>query len=184
LTAEREPETPPPVEDEVETVTHCARHPNVETSLLCGRCSTPICPRCLVQTPVGARCPTCANVRRLPTVDVKPIFLARGLAAAVATGLAVGAFWGFATSGRGGGFVGFFIIFVALGIGWALGEAVSVATNRKRSVALQACAVFGVVVAYIVHNIVAGNALLPAGDFWGYVATVLAAFFAAQRLQR
>src|SRR5581483_6371595 len=180
MTAEREPET----QAGSEGLMHCARHPQVETALTCGRCGTPICPRCLVQTPVGARCPTCANVRRLPTVDVKPVFLARGLAAAVVAGVAVGAFWGFATSGRSSGFVGFFIIFVALAIGWALGEAVSVATNRKRGPALQACAVLGVVLAYLVHNVVAGIPVLPAGDFWGYVATGLAAVFAAQRLQR
>src|SRR5581483_3983651 len=145
MTAEREPET----QAGSEGLMHCARHPQVETALTCGRCGTPICPRCLVQTPVGARCPTCANVRRLPTVDIKPVFLARGFAAAVVAGVAVG-----------------------------------VATNRKRGPALQACAVVGVVLAYLVHNVVAGIPVLPAGDFWGYVATGLAAVFAAQRLQR
>ena len=39
----------------------CARHPSVETTLRCGRCETPICPRCLVHTPVGARCPDCGQ---------------------------------------------------------------------------------------------------------------------------
>jgi hypothetical protein len=43
---------------------HCARHPSVETYLRCGRCDTPICPKCQVMTPVGSRCPTCARVRR------------------------------------------------------------------------------------------------------------------------
>lgn len=163
---------------------YCARHPQVVTVLRCGRCETPICPRCLVQTPVGARCPTCANVRRIPTIDIKPVFLARGFAAAVAAGLAAGGFWGLAAGGRGGGIGGFFIIFVAFGIGWAMSEAVSLATNRKLGPALQGCAIFGVALAYLVHNAVAGTALLPQGDFWGYAATVLAAVFAAQRLQR
>jgi hypothetical protein len=40
--------------------TTCARHRNVETYLRCGKCGTPICPKCLVHTPVGARCPKCA----------------------------------------------------------------------------------------------------------------------------
>ena len=42
----------------------CARHSDTETSLTCGRCETPICVRCLVQTDVGIRCRTCAPVRR------------------------------------------------------------------------------------------------------------------------
>jgi hypothetical protein len=164
-----------------ENETRCARHPQVATELRCGRCDTPICPRCLVQTPVGARCPTCANVRRIPTVDVKPIFLVRGLGAALVAGVAVGAFWGYATGGRG--FFGFLMIFVAMGIGWAVSEAVSLATNRKRGTALQACSIIGVVLSYFVHNLVAGDPLLPAGDIWGYVATAFAATFAASRLR-
>jgi len=33
----------------------CARHRNT-TQLTCARCGKPICPRCLVQTPVGFMC--------------------------------------------------------------------------------------------------------------------------------
>lgn len=164
-------------------LTYCARHPQVETALRCGRCGTLICPRCLVQSPVGSRCPACANVSKIPTLDVKPLFALRGLAAAVATGLAVGGVWGFITSGRGG-FAGFFIIFIAMGIGYAMAEAISIATNRKLGTALQACAIAGCVLAYLTRNVVAGDPLLPAGDIWGYIATALAAFFAAQRLSR
>jgi hypothetical protein len=184
LAEDSRPDLTSPAAPETDGVVYCARHPQVETALLCGRCSTPICPRCLVQTPVGARCPTCANVRRIPTIDVKPVFLVRGFLAAVAAGLAVGGVWGFMTSGRGTGFVGFFILFLAMGVGYALAEAVSLATNRKLGPALQACAVLGVLLAYVVHNAVAGIPLLPAGDFWGYMATILAAVIAAQRLAR
>ncbi len=42
----------------------CSRHANIETDLSCGRCGTPICPRCLVQTDVGIRCPRCASPAR------------------------------------------------------------------------------------------------------------------------
>jgi hypothetical protein len=39
----------------------CAYHPNAETELACGRCNTPICPRCLIHTEVGIRCPKCCQ---------------------------------------------------------------------------------------------------------------------------
>jgi hypothetical protein len=187
MTADPEPETEnqttPPAEEETEVETYCARHPNVSTTLACGRCGTPICPRCLVQTPVGARCPTCANVRRLPTVDVKPVFLVRGLAAAIGAGIVVGGFWGLALPARSTGVLGFFVFFLAMGIGYAIGEAIGAATNRKRSTALQGCAIFGAVLASLVHNVVSGSVLLPQGDLFGYLAMIGAAFFAAQRLQ-
>lgn len=154
--------------------------------MLCGRCGTPICPRCLVQTPVGARCRPCANVRLLPTFDVKPVFIARGLAAALASGAVAGAIWGTVTGGRPF-FLGIFmILIVGIALGWAVGEAVSVATNRKRSPVLQACAVVGVITAYLVHNVVVGQALFPTGSPWvyqEYFAAGLAAVYAASRLR-
>jgi hypothetical protein len=174
------PDGSPEVTGLTEDLTYCARHPQVETGLHCGRCGTPICPRCLVQTPVGARCPDCANVRRLPTVDVPISYALRGLAAALASGAAVGAFWGYAVGDLR--FVGFFTFLIALGIGWVISESVSAATNHKRGRVLQACAVAGVLLAYVLHNVVAGEAPLPAGDLWGYLATAVAAAFAASRL--
>jgi hypothetical protein len=168
------------VEQSAADVTYCARHPEVETYLRCGRCDTPICPRCLVQTPVGARCPTCANVSRLPTMDVTTPFLLRGLGAALVAGAALGAFWGYLSGGR----FGLFLIFlVGIGLGWAMAEAVSLATNRKRSTTLAACAVAGIVLAFFVRNIVADEGLLPRDDIWGYVAAVIAAFYASSRLR-
>lgn len=41
-------------------VMYCARHPTTETMLRCGRCDTPICPRCMIHSGVGIRCPDCA----------------------------------------------------------------------------------------------------------------------------
>src|SRR3990170_799662 len=45
----------------------CARHPNVETGLRCAACGTPICPDCMVETPVGMKCPDCG---RLPLPSI------------------------------------------------------------------------------------------------------------------
>jgi hypothetical protein len=163
-------------------VFYCARHPQVETVLRCGRCDTPICPRCLVQTPVGARCRDCANVRTIPTLDVTPVFLARGIAASLVVGGIVGAIWGVVSGGRGFGFVGFFLIFIAMGIGFCVAEAVSRATNRKRANSLQWIAASGVIFAYLVHNVVAYGAVIVTNDIWGMIAAAFGAFWAYQRI--
>ena len=101
----------------------CAAHPTVETALRCGRCDVPICPRCLVQTPVGARCASCARLRPHPLYEVHPRHYLRaaavGLGVALAGGLVVP-------------FIPFFTLFAILFLGWLTGEAVSVAANRKR----------------------------------------------------
>jgi membrane associated rhomboid family serine protease len=41
----------------------CYRHPNRETGVSCSSCGRPICPDCMTPTPVGMRCPECANQR-------------------------------------------------------------------------------------------------------------------------
>ena len=59
----------------------CAAHPQTETYLSCGKCGKPICPACLVQTPVGARCKKCANVRPDLVYHISTPYLLRAIAA-------------------------------------------------------------------------------------------------------
>jgi hypothetical protein len=68
----------------------CATHPKTETVLKCGRCETPICPRCTVHTPVGARCRSCASNKSSPLFHASPTQYALASLAAVASGLALG----------------------------------------------------------------------------------------------
>ena len=158
----------------------CTNHPNVDTELTCGRCEKPICVRCVVQTPVGGRCRQCAGIRRLPTYHISPAYLARGTAAALASGVAAGAAWWLVLGYRASLLFG---VLVALGLGYAVGEAVSRATNRKSGPPLQALAVGGVIIAYLVRNVLEGAPLLPADDTLGYVILAVAALVAMGRLR-
>ena len=40
----------------------CIRDSGVQTNLSCSRCGNPICPKCMVYTPVGSKCPDCASI--------------------------------------------------------------------------------------------------------------------------
>jgi len=157
----------------------CARHPNVETELSCGRCETPICPRCAVFTDVGARCPTCAPARKLPQFEIGPVYLLRGAAAALAAGAGLGAVWGVLLPGR----IGLFGLLLAALLGYLIAEAVSAATNRKSGTPLQVVAASGAIAAYLIHNLIAGNELLPADDLFGYIAVIVAGAVAISRLR-
>ena len=157
----------------------CARHRNVETELTCGRCETPICPRCVVFTDVGARCPTCAPARKLPQFEVGFVFLLRGAAAALAAGAALGTVWGALLPG-GLGFLG---LLLAAGLGYVIAEAVSAATNRKAGTTLQVIAAGGALTAYLVRNLVIGDGLLPTDDLFGYIAVIVAGAVAISRLR-
>jgi hypothetical protein len=162
----------------------CATHPDIETELGCSRCGKPICPRCMVHTPVGARCRECANVRRIPTYNVSSAILLRGIGSAAAGGLAVGVAWAFFN------LVTYFLYgaLAGLAIGYAIGEIVSLSTNRRAGPPLQAMAVGGVVLAFVVRL---GLLLLIGGwglhdvrtDIVGLIAVSVAAFMAAGRLR-
>ncbi len=126
----------------------CARHPTIETGLACGRCATYICPRCMIPTPVGARCPDCARVTRLPTYDVQPSFATRASMAGLITGVVVGFIWWFILNNLGG--VPFLPWLVSVAAGYVIGEAISRSTNRKRGQTLALIAGISVGAAVIV----------------------------------
>ncbi|MER3397852.1 MAG: hypothetical protein C4315_07855 [Chloroflexota bacterium] len=125
----------------------CATHPEVETYLRCGRCGRPICPRCLVQTPVGARCRDCARPQRLPTFELgAPGYLKLvpvGLGAVILAGVA----WAVVLplSLR----LGLLGILAGAAIGYLVGEAVTLAFNRKRATLLAVTAGLSVVLGFL-----------------------------------
>jgi hypothetical protein len=148
----------------------CERHPNVETNLLCGRCETAICPRCMVMTPVGARCPKCAQVRRLPTFQVGANMVLRAIGVGIVFAVGVGALWGFVNSFN---FLrGFFDLIIMMVIGYFAGEVISNATNRKRGVSLQIVAGVTVFLTWA-FSVVTPRALaeMRAGEFLGALVT-------------
>ncbi len=158
---------------------YCPRHPSVETGLACGRCETPICPRCAVFTDVGARCPVCAPRRKLPQFEISPLVGAQAIAASAAAGAALGAAWGLLLPA---GF-GFFMIFLGIGIGYVVAEAVGWATNRRSGTPLLVIGALGVVVAYFVRNLVAGDGFVPANDFGGLLALLAGIVMVINRLR-
>ena len=166
--------------------TYCARHPRVESRLGCSRCGTLICPRCLVQSDVGARCPDCARVQQLPMFRLDGLTIAKAVSTAVVLAGSTGAAWGLL----------FFRVFsipylpwlLLLGIGFLTGEAISVSTNRKRGRLLQYIAAAGVVVSYAVASVLAVSTLEPpvvrflVPDLFTLIAIGVGAYIAATRV--
>ncbi len=100
-----------------------------------------------MQTPVGARCPDCAQVYRLPTFQVTTRYLL--IAAGVGLGMAAvcGLIWGVLSS-----LLGFFFLnlLLAAGVGYAVGEVISLSVNRKRGTKLAIIAGLAVAISYLV----------------------------------
>lgn len=172
----------------------CAADPSVETYLRCGSCERPICPRCLIQTPVGARCRACARLRRLPMFEVGPRDYLRGIGAGLG-------------AGYGGGlvltlvqamvpFFGFLGLLLMLGFGYVVGEAVSRATRSKRGNGLGAVAAIAVPLGLIAARATlfivggvppsvafAGAAASVFGSLWAFLGVLVAAGLAYSRVR-
>ncbi len=132
----------------------CSFHPDVETEMSCAECGRAICPKDMVSTPVGYKCPVCAKPKKSQYTYIKPkqLLAAVGVAAVVGVG---GAFLLHAFLGRGG-FFGFFI-----GYGWGMltAEAVRRASGGHRGRELTIVAA----VALVVGGLLSGMSLFLVG---------------------
>lgn len=128
----------PPAEPSASAV-RCANHRDVATNITCGRCGKPICPRCVVQTPVGGRCQECAQLRPPPLMQVGSGLLLRaaggGVLVAILGGLAAGLFR-----------IGFLLILLAAG--YVTGEAVSRLARRRMATSLAVLAPIALLVGF------------------------------------
>lgn len=100
---------------------HCANHPSRETRVSCSSCGKPICPDCMVYSAVGIKCRECARLPRSALITLKPERAVRAIGAALLVGTAAGFAYYLLLSGVG---FFFFAYFVAIGIGYLVGEAV------------------------------------------------------------
>lgn len=164
--------------------TYCYNHPDRETALTCGNCGRPICTRCVVQHPVGIRCPECARPTRIPTLDVTPTYYSRAIAAAVGISVAgiIGLFFlAVLLTQTPLGFVGGYLFWGALaGIGYLMGRGVSLAVNRKRGQGLQWIAGIATGATFVISTSLVG---VGVSSLFGIFALVAAIYLAARELR-
>ena len=164
-----------------QTVSTCHWHPEVETGLSCGRCGKHICTQCMVQAPVGIRCRECGKVQPMPTYDVRPANYTRGIGVGVLLMIVGAPLWvlldrALLVFGAYGSVSGL----LAVVFGYATGELMSLAVNRKRSPLLGLVAIFVVVATYLISR-------LFSPYFFGIMDVLfvaVGAFLAWQRLRR
>ena len=158
----------------------CAAHPDIETDLRCGRCERPICPECMVRTPVGLRCAECADLKRLPTYEVsaKQYIFATGVG--LGTAVAAGFLW--ALMVKASPFILFTLLISAV-IGYAIGELISLATNRKRGISLQVIGCISVVVCFVVFYLVVQYLFLSLFSLYTVIGLAIAMAVVIARLR-
>lgn len=126
-----------------ETPTYCARHPKRETELRCASCGTPICPDCMVVTPVGMKCPACGRNANSALTRVAPHRFALAIVASMLTG--VGALLLSE--------IGLFAIFLATMYGYFAGVIILKASGMKRGLKLEIASGIGVVLGALIPKL-------------------------------
>ena len=138
---------------------YCEKHPATETELRCSRCERLICPQCMVYTPVGVRCETCAMLRRPPMYELSIGHYARAIAIALLAGIALG-FLGsiLIEPARNAGLFRLALGFLAgIGAGAVVAAALDRATGGKRGTAMQLIAVGALVIAAALRLVIADD---------------------------
>ncbi len=141
-------------------IVQCPRDPGVETALRCSRCDTPICPRCLVQTPVGARCRDCARIVKSPVYTLDQMQVLRAALASVVGGVVMGGIWLLILAPFT---VGFLSIFIGAGLGYVFTRLMELATGRKREPVVAGLAVVGIGIAWFISLFRVIRAIVVAG---------------------
>lgn len=129
-----------------------------------------------MQTLVGARCPDCAKLHKLPTFRISTQHYLRAVGSGLGMAIVCGIVWAVVR-----GFMPFFFLnfLLAAGVGYAIGEVVSLSVNRKRGTGLAVIAGIAVAISYLVTVL-----------FWGLhfvlfdlLALALGIFVAVMRLR-
>lgn len=134
----------------------CAFHRGVETEMRCAECERPICPKEMVSTPVGYKCPICARPARSQYVVVKPGQLVRASLAAGAVGIGGGVALAF----FGGGFFSLILGFVW---GSAAAESARRGSGGHREWSIGIVAIGGIVLGVLAGFVLTGRPNLIAG---------------------
>ena len=122
------------MDQERDAVAHCHWHPEIETRLFCSQCEKHICTQCMVQAPVGIKCRDCGKLQRMPTYDVQPAYYARAVSVALVASIGGGVLW--ALFNLFFGTIPFLPSLAAIGVGYGVGEVISLSVNRKRGTGL------------------------------------------------
>ncbi len=113
----------------------CSFHPGTDAVLRCAECGRWICPKDMVDTPVGYKCPICSAQPNSAVRFVKPKQWAYAAASALAAGVLGGVLLGMIMRS-----IGLYFFLIPFVFGVAVGEATRRGSGGHRGSALAALA--------------------------------------------
>jgi thiol:disulfide interchange protein len=150
----------------------CARHPQRETFVRCGRCEQPICPDCMVSAPVGVRCRECSRQNLDAIMKGSPKQYLLGALCGFGSGLALG-------------LMPHTLPWLGMIYGYLVGEATLRGGGRKRGLEMQIIAGLASALGFIVWGMPHSQTQLLAmlSNPWNLVGLGLGVFFAVTHVR-
>jgi thiol:disulfide interchange protein len=150
----------------------CARHPQRETFVRCGRCEQPICPDCMVSAPVGVRCRDCSRQNLDAIMKGSPKQYALGALCGFGSGFALG-------------LMPHTLPWLGMIYGYLVGEATLRGGGRKRGLGMQIIAGLAAAAGFLVWAMPHSQAELLAllTSPWELVGLGLGVFFSVMHVR-
>jgi hypothetical protein len=172
-----------PIDGEAElvaqTIPRCVNHPDTETRVSCSSCDDPICTRCMRQSAVGQKCPSCAKQPRSARVRGKPVHYVKAGAAGLAVALA-GGYLLYALRSQ----IGFGAILLPALLGYGVGRAVGWGAQRQTQQPFAGMAVGFAVLGVILFPVLAGSVAYLFRNPFSLLGVAAAGYFALRGLGR
>lgn len=107
---------------------YCYKHPNKETRLKCTDCGKYICSSCVIQAPVGQKCPDCVASKTTHLEKITTPQLIKAIIVGVLTATVLGYFW----QNYGYGIIGLILAYlIGFCVCWAIKKTIGIKIGRR-----------------------------------------------------
>lgn len=158
---------------------NCYKHKSQTTSLSCASCETGVCIKCVIHTPTGIKCKNCANLKRIPTFVVSPVFFLRGfISISITLILFIIGLYFFLLYIQSGLFI---VLLSIIFLGFLIGQILSFSVNRKRGNSLKLLSIISFLIGIILILILSNLQLLNLFSIFGAGSIIIGAYLSVEK---
>ena len=157
----------------------CYKHKSETTNLSCATCDYSICIKCVIHTPTGIKCKNCANLKKIPTFEITPVFFIRGIISITITLtlFTIGLYFlnSYIISGV---FINLLAIIV---LGFLIGQTLSLSVNYKRGKLLKLISVISFIIGIILIIVINKSMLNNLFSIFGAASIIIGAYLSVDK---
>ena len=138
-----------------------------------------ICIKCVIHTPTGIKCKNCANLKKIPTFEITPVYFIRGIISIMITLtlFTIGLYFlnSYIISGV---FINLLAIIV---LGFLIGQTLSFSVNYKRGKFLKLIAVISFITGIILIIVINKLLLINLFSIYGAASIIIGTYLSVDK---